>query len=417
MLTNAATERSNCSGLTISARRGAPPQADDFSLGDGLYLASQARGLVENSAPSRSRSGKAPRRLSREELADWVDQLARSLNEDRLNQIRDRSHYLASVVGTSEKAWHSLSDMIGAALGTRDATGMSRSLAARRAGRPFDADRVRRFDELVFALRATPPQTRIARFGTTHLPFYEAYFSNFIEGTEFTIDEAEEILYGDQIPRDRPQDAHDILGTFQIVNDPAEMSRLAQNPEEFIGLLRARHAVVMGGRSDKTPGAFKTRANQAGNTLFVDPELVKGTLVEGFERLGQLDTPWERSVLVMFVVAEVHPFTDGNGRLARIAMNTELAAAGLSRTIIPVVFRDDYVGSLRRLSRANDPSALIKTLRYANDWTAQIDFSDFDGARGADEGAQRIRAQRRGPAAHAGGDVRGPVRGRGSEDG
>jgi Fic family protein len=44
----------------------------------------------------------------------------------------------------------------------------------------------------------------------------------------------------------------------------------------------------------------------------------------------------------MFVVAEVHPFTDGNGRTARLAMNQFLTQAGLTRIIIPTVYRNDY---------------------------------------------------------------------------
>jgi Fic family protein len=68
----------------------------------------------------------------------------------------------------------------------------------------------------------------------------------------------------------------------------------------------------------------------------------------------------------------VHPFDDGNGRVARVMMNSELAAGGQSRIIIPTVFREDYLGALRRLSRQDDPSVLIKTLRYANDYTSQI---------------------------------------------
>ena len=50
--------------------------------------------------------------------------------------------------------------------------------------------------------------------------FFEAYFSNFIEGTEFEIDEAEEIVFGGVIPEERPADAHDVLGTFGVVTDP-----------------------------------------------------------------------------------------------------------------------------------------------------------------------------------------------------
>lgn len=53
--------------------------------------------------------------------------------------------------------------------------------------------------------------------------------------------------------------------------------------------------------------------NQAGVTLFVDPALVEGTLREGWRRLAELDTAWERAVNAMLLVSEVHPFTDGNG--------------------------------------------------------------------------------------------------------
>ena len=47
--------------------------------------------------------------------------------------------------------------------------------------------------------------------------------------------------------------------------------------------------------------------------------------------------------------------------------------------IIPTVFRDDYLGALRRLTRRGDPSILIKALRFAHDYTAAIDFSSCPG--------------------------------------
>jgi Fic family protein len=57
-------------------------------------------------------------------------------------------------------------------------------------------------------------------------------------------------------------------------------------------------------------------------------------------------TPENRVVLAAFVVAEVHPFADGNGRTSRLALNLSLTAAGLTRIIIPTVFRDDYISAL-----------------------------------------------------------------------
>ncbi len=102
----------------------------------------------------------------------------------------------------------------------------------------------------------------------------------------------------------------------------------------------------------------------------------------GFEHLGELDTPWQRAVSVMFLVSEVHPFDDGNGRMARIMMNAELTAGNQARIIIPTVFRKDYLGGFiaQRFTRDDDPSVLVKALRYAHDYTAGIDFSDVPTA-------------------------------------
>src|SRR6266852_323204 len=69
-----------------------------------------------------------------------------------------------------------------------------------------------------------------------------------------------------------------------------------------------------------------------------------------------------------------------NGRLARVMMNTELVSGAQSRIIIPTVFREDYLGGLRKMTRRSDPSALIKSLRYGHDYTARIDFSTLAGA-------------------------------------
>jgi hypothetical protein len=368
-------------GLRITARRGARPQPDDVALPTGLHLASQARGLAENAMPSRARPGSVPRRLTREELGEWIDRICRLDGEEKLNRLRDQVRSLARPLGVTDDAVNTIDTLIGVAVGTRDAPNLRPSLHARRYLKPYDPTKTEQFDLLTAALRLSSPQAHRARSSNALLPFYEAYFSNYIEGTEFTLDEAVGIVYEHRIPRGRSVDAHDIVGTFRIVNDPDEMSRVPTNAQEFIDLLRSRHRVVMAGRPDKRPGEFKELANQAGGTLFVDPALVEGTLTEGYQRLVDLDTAWERSVLAMFVVSEVHPFDDGNGRIARVMMNAELQTAGQMRTIIPTVFRDDYLGALRRLSRQEDPSVLIKALRFANDWTARIDFSDLDGAR------------------------------------
>jgi hypothetical protein len=224
--------------------------------------------------------------------------------------------------------------------------------------------------------------TRLARpTDGLALPFFEAYFSNFIEGTEFAVDEAADIVFKGHIPKGRPEDAHDVLGTWKVVSDDREMSRLPRTLEELTTLLKSRHAQIMEGRPDKSPGRFKADPNRAGSTLFVAPELVEGTLAKGFEIYRGLTSPLHRAMFMMFLVSEIHPFADGNGRAARIMMNAELVAAGENRIVVPTVYHNNYLMALKALSQNGITGALVRALDFAQRYTAAVDFSELDRAR------------------------------------
>lgn len=96
------------------------------------------------------------------------------------------------------------------------------------------------------------------------------------------MNEALEIVETGKLMPKRINDSHDILGTFKIVSNRAEMNIVPTTGNDFLTILRHRHSVLMEGRSDLEPGVFKTKANQAGNTYFVLPDLVEGTLRQGF---------------------------------------------------------------------------------------------------------------------------------------
>ena len=134
----------------------------------------------------------------------------------------------------------------------------------------------------------------------------------------------------------------------------------------------------MEGRPDKQPGAFKQVENRAGATVFVAPDLVAGTLAQGFDLCRSLETPFQRAVFMKFLVSEVHPFSDGNGRTARIMMNAELLAAGEERIIVPTVYRANYLSALKALSQSGRPQPLIRMLDYTQRWTATIDWRSLD---------------------------------------
>lgn len=370
-------------GLTFRPRPGPDPIDSDRPF-SGVRLASIPRAYLENLRDSRPRGGRLQRTLSRDELEQRLDALIRRQGEGAVNGLRDDAKAIAPQLGYETEA-AALHELIGSLLGTRDGDFTSAIGKARHAGQPFDPDRIRLFETLFTALRDTLVERRPApnRDGDANgtLAFFEAYFSNFIEGTEFTVEEAAEIVFEGVIPQERPADAHDVLGTFRVVSDLAHLKVLPADFVSFRDLLRRRHATVMEAREDKSPGAFKERENRAGNIVFVAPDLVDGTLERGFEFLQALDDPFQRAVYMMVLVAEVHPFADGNGRIARIMMNAELVARDQERIIIPTAYRTDYLGALKAFSHNGHTDPLIRMLAVAQSYTHSIDWSTLERAR------------------------------------
>lgn len=369
-------------GVTIHPRRGNGPVAGDMPLPDGLWMSSTERALLDNLARGHTKT--AGRWLTRREVEEWIERLLQQRGEDGLNALRDNARSIAGELGR-ERQMRELDALIGAALTTRDDIALeSPALQARAAKTPYDERRLKMFEDLVAFLRDSPPDTvpDLPAYAARRrlLPFYEAYFSNFIEGTEFTVDEAADIVFGGKVPEGRPQDAHDVLGTYEIVRDSVEMATVPRSGEGLLELLRSRHAVLMGSRPEKNPGRFKSRANRAGVTEFVAPDLVEGTLIRGFELADGLTGPFERAVYLMFLVTEVHPFDDGNGRIARIMMNAELVAGGEVRIIVPIVYRANYLSALKGASHNGGYGALLKMVSFARRYTARVDFSTRESA-------------------------------------
>jgi hypothetical protein len=359
-----------------------------------LFIASQPRAFLENI--QRTRSGEAASKsIPRKKLEERLDRILRLRGEKALNTLRDDARRAAKELGLL-KEFKALDQIIGAMLKTRSASNLKSSIAkARAAGEAFDPERLRLFEALFSALRKTPlpeiPEPHARPEALRVLAFFEAYFSNYIEGTRFEVDEAREIIFEGKIPSARPKDAHDVLGTYRIVSNLSELRKLPRDAEKLWTLLSVRHEAILGSRPETQPGEFKAEVNRAGDTVFVAPELVRGTLAKGFEFYKVLDAPSAKAAFMMFLISEVHPFNDGNGRIARVMMNAEFVAAGLRRIIIPTVFRDDYLGALRALSRRGQPTAYLRMIDRIQRFSASIDFSDFASARRALESSNAFK--------------------------
>ncbi|MDE3045209.1 MAG: Fic family protein [Verrucomicrobiota bacterium] len=367
-------------GLSIHPRKGRAHLPEDKPFMEGLFLSCPARAYLENMRKSRPGKERVARTLSRKEIEEKLDALLRSAGPEALLALRDEARRIAKLLG-AQKEWKALDALIGTLLGTRKAPLASPVGLARLRGEPYDPKRLDLFQKLYETLSVTPTVIRTIAHEGMALPFFEAYFSNFIEGTEFEVEEAARIIFEGKIPKGRPADAHDIIGTYQIVSDVKEMRRVPKDVDELILFLKRRHAHLMQGRPEMEPGEFKTVANRAGSTLFVAPDLVEGTLRQGFKWFQGLQTPFQRAVYMMFLIAEVHPFSDGNGRCARLMMNAELIAGGQARIIIPTIFRNNYLVALKSLTHNGKAEPLIRVLDFAQEYTCRIDWSDFKRAK------------------------------------
>ena len=375
------TRKVSLPGVTIHFIATPESLPSDYPFMEGLGVSSHARAILENLEPDRTQGG-VEKCLSAETIEERLEAEFATGGEAALNKLRDEAREVAAAT-RMDYGFARLDKLVGALLSTRPANVLKSGVAlARAAGEPFDSARIELFGTLLEHLGGMnfPDIQTCAKSDADYatFAFFESYFSNYIEGTVFELDEARRIVEtGVAIPT-RDADSHDILGTYAVASNRLEMSRVAKTSDEFLDLLRARHRVVMSGRPSSAPGLFKTRDNRAGNTHFVSFDRVRGTLRRGFDMSRAIRHPFARAAFILFVTSEVHPFADGNGRVSRLMMNAELTAAGQAKILVPTVFRPDYLLALRRLSREGDPDVLIAALLRLWNFSRWLQAGDFE---------------------------------------
>ncbi len=342
------------------------------------------RQLLENITSVRTEKG-FKKKLGREWVEEQLLNEVAVRGETGVNRLRDEAAVLAPLLGM-ERQQQELNKMVSAILKTYPAHGVltTRAGYAQALGKPFDRERLDRFSELSRYLN----KLDLSEFayvydnaGWRNLAFFESYFSNYIEGTQFTIEQAEDIVTTGRALYQRHEDSHDLLSHIDIARDHAEMTRTPSGADSLIDILKSRHSILMAQRPDKQPGQLKTAPNQAGTTYFVLPEQVEGTLLQGFDLYRHVKAGIKRALFMHFLIAEVHPFNDGNGRMARIMMNAELVATDQHKIIVPTVCRENYLGGLRQATRQDSFRTITKVLHQLQQYTVARNWSSLDDVK------------------------------------
>ena len=380
-LTYSYTKKISLPGITIRFMEGPGPIAGDNAFSGELYVSQPERALLENLQISRQ-PGSQSKTLTLPEIEERLENVIRVKGEAGLNELRDKAKTIADQLGMQSE-FVKLNNLISALLATNPSRILSSPLAMARAfGNPYDPARLPLFEKIFVELKQQEftdlPEKNTTGQSFRNFAFFEAYFSNYIEGTEFELEEAKKIIETETPMPNRDEDSHDVLGTYRLISNREEMRITAASPSALLEILLYRHKVLLRARTSKKPGQFKDKNNRAGDTHFVDHTLVKGTLLKGFDYYQALTDPFAKAAYIMFLISEVHPFLDGNGRIARVMMNAELVKQNQTKIIIPTVYRDDYLLALRRLTRQHDPKPYIRMMLHAREFSSTIAGDDMN---------------------------------------
>lgn len=130
-----------------------------------------------------------------------------------------------------------------------------------------------------------------------------------------------------------------------INNDLRVWYRQLFEPGVAVGLLRASD--LAGYRTNQVyiRGSMHTPLNS---------DAVREAMPVLFELLENESDARVRAVLGHFIFVYIHPYMDGNGRIARFFMNAMLISGGYEWTIIPVERRQEYMAALEKASVNED---------------------------------------------------------------
>ena len=110
-------------------------------------------------------------------------------------------------------------------------------------------------------------------------------------------------------------------------------------------------------------------------------EAVRDAMPALFDLLEREAEPGVRAVLGHWLFGYIHPYPDGNGRMARFVMNAMLASGGYPWTVIRVEDRDAYLAALDRASIDADIAPFTSFIADRVQWSMEQVVQKVRGVR------------------------------------
>lgn len=183
------------------------------------------------------------------------------------------------------------------------------------------------------------------------------YSSNALEGYTYTISETKILLEDGLTAGGKPmRDAYAVLGHARAYDYMFSLLKQSSISEEDI--LYMHRLIGDSLDNDAVAGAYReNRAFITGSSYPVSaPQKIEAEMSALVEQIAKNEDnlhPVELAAQLHKGMVFIHPFADGNGRVARLAMNTVLLQNSYMPVVIPPVLRHEYIESLER-ARSGD---------------------------------------------------------------
>ena len=220
------------------------------------------------------------------------------------------------------------------------------------------------------------------------------YHSNAVEGNSLTLGETRSLILHGLTANGKPiRDHLDIKGHDEAVKaiDEAVKRKDALN-EVFIRnlhkvLLKEPYeidAVTPDGQPTKrriTIGSYKTQPNNVRTSTgeefyFTPPDQVKPAMSDLIEWYRKIEIENEHPIVIAatfhYRFVRIHPFDDGNGRMARLLMNLILIKHGYTVAIVPIEERTRYINSLEEADKIEDLTQFISYIAHCCEYTLDL---------------------------------------------
>lgn len=183
------------------------------------------------------------------------------------------------------------------------------------------------------------------------------YASNALEGNTLSLVETKVVLEDGITIGGKPlKDHYETVGHAKAFD---EIIKLSQNKTFTEADIKLLHKLFYEKIDNEKAGKYRTSQViiTGSDVELPKPKELDEKMHEFILQLPKLKVelhPVEYAAMVHIIFVNIHPFADGNGRVARLLMNLALLQSRYNIVVIPPVVRADYISALQETNKGNN---------------------------------------------------------------